>query len=121
MQEDVFILRLISVVCGHEFIGEVIALGESFGPDASGRPSLYSTLKIGDKVVAPFTVSCGECQYVAPAIFNKEKALIICPQLLPGRLHMPMHSLGLVWNPQSTWRASTVRESAQGRRNALQS
>ena len=87
MQEDVFILRLISVVCGHEFIGEVIALGDSFGPDASGRPSLYSTLKIGDKVVAPFTVSCGECQYVVPAIFNKEKALIICPAIAGQASH----------------------------------
>lgn len=30
----------------------------------TGRPHLYSDLKIGDKVVSPFTVSCGECQYV---------------------------------------------------------
>ncbi|KAF9454808.1 alcohol dehydrogenase [Macrolepiota fuliginosa MF-IS2] len=48
-------------VCGHEFIGEVVALGESYGSDAQGRPALYSSLKVGDKVVSPFTVNCGEC------------------------------------------------------------
>ena len=53
------------MVMGHEFIGEVVALGDSFtSEDASkaGRPALYNTLKVGEKVVAPFTVSCGECQ-----------------------------------------------------------
>nr|BAV14015.1 alcohol dehydrogenase [Pholiota microspora] len=49
-------------VCGHEFIGEVVELGSSYGADtAKGRPALYSTLKVGDRVVSPFTVSCGEC------------------------------------------------------------
>ncbi|KAF8908991.1 alcohol dehydrogenase [Gymnopilus junonius] len=47
--------------CGHEFIGEVIALGSSYGNNARGRPALYSNLKVGDKVVSPFTVNCGEC------------------------------------------------------------
>ncbi|KAI0784577.1 alcohol dehydrogenase [Abortiporus biennis] len=51
------------IVCGHEFVGEVVALGDNFGPNAAGRPTLYSTLNIGDKVVAPFTVSCGECHF----------------------------------------------------------
>ncbi|KDQ61588.1 hypothetical protein JAAARDRAFT_66682 [Jaapia argillacea MUCL 33604] len=51
------------LICGHEFVGEVIELGESFHPGATDRPSLYSTLKIGDKVVAPFTISCGECHF----------------------------------------------------------
>ncbi|KAF8552756.1 hypothetical protein OG21DRAFT_1339277 [Imleria badia] len=50
-------------VCGHEFIGEVVALGANFHPGATGRPHLYATLKVGDKVVSPFTVSCGECHY----------------------------------------------------------
>lgn len=54
----------ISTVCGHEFIGEVVALGANFRPEATGRPRLYSTLIVGDKVVSPFTVSCGECQCV---------------------------------------------------------
>ncbi|KAK0475821.1 alcohol dehydrogenase [Armillaria novae-zelandiae] len=48
-------------ICGHEFIGEVVKLGSSYGGPAQGRPDLYSTLKVGDKVVSPFTVSCGEC------------------------------------------------------------
>lgn len=50
-------------VCGHEFVGEVVALGSNFHPNASGRPSLYSTLHVGDKVISPFTVSCGECHF----------------------------------------------------------
>ena len=51
------------MVCGHEFIGEVLALGANFTSQGqTNRPALYSSLKIGDKVVSPFTVSCGECQ-----------------------------------------------------------
>ncbi|KAI9568331.1 chaperonin 10-like protein [Boletus coccyginus] len=50
-------------ICGHEFIGEVVALGANFQPGATSRPHLYGTLKVGDKVVSPFTVSCGECHY----------------------------------------------------------
>ena len=37
-------------VLGHEFMGEVVEVG-------SGN----STLKIGDRVVIPFTIACGEC------------------------------------------------------------
>ncbi|KAE9405739.1 alcohol dehydrogenase [Gymnopus androsaceus JB14] len=52
-------------ITGHEFIGEVIKLGSNYGPNAaqpaSGRPDLYATLNVGDKIVAPFTVNCGEC------------------------------------------------------------
>ncbi|KAI0697010.1 chaperonin 10-like protein [Cytidiella melzeri] len=51
------------MVCGHEFIGTVVALGESFSTGIAGRPQLYSTLHIGDTVVAPFTVCCGECHF----------------------------------------------------------
>ncbi|KAI0759271.1 chaperonin 10-like protein [Trametes elegans] len=51
------------LTCGHEVVGEVVALGPSFRPDANGRPKLYSTLRIGDKVVSPFTISCGECHF----------------------------------------------------------
>ncbi|KAF9463023.1 alcohol dehydrogenase [Collybia nuda] len=47
--------------CGHEFIGEIVSLGSSYGSHAEGRPKLYSNLKVGDKVVSPFTVNCGEC------------------------------------------------------------
>ncbi|KAF7296575.1 hypothetical protein HMN09_01064800 [Mycena chlorophos] len=49
-------------ICGHEFLGEVVELGSSFGAaSAKGRPELYASLKVGDKVVSPFTVNCGEC------------------------------------------------------------
>ncbi|PFH53888.1 hypothetical protein AMATHDRAFT_136465 [Amanita thiersii Skay4041] len=48
-------------ISGHEFIGEVVALGSSYGPHSKGRAPLYTTLKIGDKVVSPFTSNCGEC------------------------------------------------------------
>ncbi|KAI8969755.1 chaperonin 10-like protein [Trametes punicea] len=51
------------LTCGHEIVGEVVALGPSFHPGATGRPELYSTLRVGDKVVSPFTVSCGECHF----------------------------------------------------------
>ncbi|KAL7277443.1 hypothetical protein ACG7TL_009305 [Trametes sanguinea] len=51
------------LTCGHEIVGEVVALGSSFHPQATGRPELYSTLRVGDKVVSPFTVSCGECHF----------------------------------------------------------
>ncbi len=47
-----------SHTCGHEFIGEVVAL---YGPQSTGRAPLYATLKIGDKVVSPFTTNCGRC------------------------------------------------------------
>lgn len=53
-----------SHTCGHEFLGEVVTLGSSYNPNVEGRPKLYSSLKVGDKVVSPFTVNCGECQSV---------------------------------------------------------
>jgi threonine dehydrogenase-like Zn-dependent dehydrogenase len=37
-------------ILGHEFMGEVVAVGR-----------LVNNLKIGDRVVVPFTISCGNC------------------------------------------------------------
>ncbi|RKU47894.1 hypothetical protein DL546_008987 [Coniochaeta pulveracea] len=37
-------------IMGHEFTGEVVSIG-----------SAVKTVQVGDKVVAPFTVSCGQC------------------------------------------------------------
>ena len=37
-------------VLGHEFMGEVVEVGSG-----------VRTLKVGDRVVVPFTISCGEC------------------------------------------------------------
>ncbi|HYD67425.1 zinc-dependent alcohol dehydrogenase [Azospirillum sp.] len=39
-------------VMGHEFMGEVVEVG----PEAKGA------LKVGDRVVVPFTIICGECE-----------------------------------------------------------
>src|SRR3954449_1184235 len=37
-------------ILGHEFMGEVVELGRG-----------VSNLKVGDRVVVPFTISCGAC------------------------------------------------------------
>ncbi|KAF4332160.1 formaldehyde dehydrogenase [Fusarium beomiforme] len=39
-------------IMGHEFTGTVVALGQN-----------VRTVEIGDKVVSPFTASCGQCYY----------------------------------------------------------
>lgn len=39
-------------ILGHEFMGEVVEIGRS-----------VKQLKIGDRVVVPFTISCGKCSY----------------------------------------------------------
>lgn len=42
----------IGTVMGHEFLGEVVEVG-----------SAVARLKVGDRVVSPFTTSCGACFY----------------------------------------------------------
>ena len=37
-------------ILGHEFMGEVVELGKE-----------VHNLKIGDRVIVPFTIACGEC------------------------------------------------------------
>ena len=37
-------------ILGHEFMGEVVEVGPS-----------VKNLKVGDRVVVPFTVACGNC------------------------------------------------------------
>ncbi len=39
-------------IIGHEFMGEVVEVGREI-----------TNLKVGDKVVVPFTISCGKCYY----------------------------------------------------------
>jgi threonine dehydrogenase-like Zn-dependent dehydrogenase len=46
-------------VLGHETMGEVVAVGR-------GNPKL----KIGDRVVVPFTISCGECFFCQRGFFS---------------------------------------------------
>ncbi|HEY2024726.1 zinc-dependent alcohol dehydrogenase [Paraburkholderia sp.] len=46
-------------VLGHEFMGEVVEVG-------SGN----SRLKVGDRVVVPFTIACGECDQCRRGFFS---------------------------------------------------
>src|SRR6058998_2020431 len=39
-------------ILGHEFMGEVVDVGRG-----------VSNLKVGDRVVVPFTISCGRCYF----------------------------------------------------------
>jgi len=39
-------------ILGHEFMGEVVEVGSGINPDK---------LKVGDRVVVPFTIACGSC------------------------------------------------------------
>jgi threonine dehydrogenase-like Zn-dependent dehydrogenase len=45
-------------VLGHEFMGEVMEVG-----------SAVKKLKVGDKVVVPFTISCGHCFFCKKNLF----------------------------------------------------
>lgn len=47
-------------VLGHEFMGEVIEVG----------PAAASKLKPGDRVVVPFTISCGSCFFCQKGLFS---------------------------------------------------
>ena len=46
-------------ILGHENMGEVVELG-----------SEVTNLKIGDRVVVPFTISCGECWFCQQGLFS---------------------------------------------------
>lgn len=54
-------------VIGHEFMGEVVELG-----------SKVTNLKIGDRVVVPFTISCGSC------FFCKKDLTSLCDNSNPN-------------------------------------
>ncbi|MBA2657350.1 MAG: glutathione-dependent formaldehyde dehydrogenase [Tatlockia sp.] len=47
-------------ILGHEFMGEVVELGRRAA----------KTLKIGDKVVVPFTIACGKCDPCHQQLFS---------------------------------------------------
>lgn len=47
-------------VLGHEFMGEVMEVG----------PGAASKLKPGDRVVVPFTISCGSCFFCQKGLFS---------------------------------------------------
>src|SRR6201992_1604982 len=46
-------------VLGHEFMGEVVEVG-----------SENKTLKVGDRVVVPFTIACGECFFCKRGFYS---------------------------------------------------
>ena len=46
-------------ILGHENMGEVIELG-----------SEVTNLKVGDRVVVPFTISCGQCWFCKKGLFS---------------------------------------------------
>src|SRR4026208_95590 len=54
-------------VLGHEFMGEVVEVGKE-----------TSRLKVGDRVVVPFTISCGQCY------FCKEQLWSLCDNSNPN-------------------------------------
>lgn len=45
-------------ILGHEFMGEVVEVGADVG-----------NLKVGDRVVVPFTISCGNCFYCRQQLY----------------------------------------------------
>lgn len=94
-------------------------MGSSFHPNAAGRPGLYSALHIGDKVVSPFTVSCGECQY-ALCVVNALSFLTRRVQLLQGRFYVSVHSLCPFRYSHTTWWSSAIRTCPKGRRYFVQ-
>jgi len=75
-------------ILGHENMGEVVELG-----------SQVTNLKIGDRVVVPFTISCGECFFCRKELFSlcdrsnpkpefAEKMMGHSPAALYGYSHM---------------------------------
>ncbi|KAH6912784.1 alcohol dehydrogenase [Coprinopsis sp. MPI-PUGE-AT-0042] len=110
--------------CGHEFIGEVVALGSSFGQETQGRPPLYASLKVGDRVVSPFTVNCGECSVCRLGYTGRcpEGALFGSPALEGGQaqyVRVPKAG-GTLFNlsDPSTWSSAMKPEE---RKQALES
>jgi threonine dehydrogenase-like Zn-dependent dehydrogenase len=75
-------------ILGHEFMGEVVELGRG-----------VNNLKIGDRVVVPFTISCGDCFYCKKELWSlcdnsnpnsviAEKMMGYSPAGLFGYTHM---------------------------------
>ena len=56
-------------VLGHEFMGEVVEVGKD-----------NTRLKVGDRVVVPFTIACGRCY------FCKEQLWSLCDNSNPERV-----------------------------------
>lgn len=75
-------------IMGHEFMGEIVEVGKG-----------VSNLKVGDRVVVPFTIACGKCFFCEkklwslcdnsnPNAWMVEKAYGYSPSALFGYSHM---------------------------------
>lgn len=62
---------------GHEFTGVIVEAGSG-----------VKTVKLGDKIVSPFTTSCGRCFYCINGYSSRcsENLLFGCPKLWVGLL-----------------------------------
>ncbi len=54
-------------VMGHEFVGEVVAVGND-----------VSTFSVGDRVCTPFTTNCGQCLYCRKGLTHNSWHTIFC-------------------------------------------
>ncbi len=77
-------------IMGHEFMGEVVEVGPGISADK---------LKVGDRVVVPFTIACGGCQFCKDQLWSccdnsnpnawiAEKLMGYSPSGLFGYTHM---------------------------------
>jgi threonine dehydrogenase-like Zn-dependent dehydrogenase len=77
-------------IMGHEFMGEVVEVGGAIKPDK---------LKVGDRVVVPFTIACGRCFFCQQQLWSccdnsnpnywiAEKLMGYSPSGLFGYTHM---------------------------------
>ena len=78
---------------GHEFTGHVHEVGSSI-----------KTLKVGDRVVSPFTTSCGECFYCTHGFSSRcvKSQLFGCPALDGGQaeyVRVPFSDVGPIVIP----------------------
>src|SRR5881227_2541795 len=48
-------------ILGHEFMGEVVEVGPGIHPEK---------LKVGDRVVVPFTIACGRCFFCEQQLWS---------------------------------------------------
>ena len=76
-------------IVGHEFMGEVVEVG----------PAIKDKLNVGDKVVVPFTIACGQCFFCQKQLWSlcdnsnpnywiAEKIMGYSPSGLFGYTHM---------------------------------
>lgn len=52
-------------VLGHEFVGEIAALGEGVATDYAGNP-----VQVGDRIIAPYYLTCRRCPACLRGDFN---------------------------------------------------